>query len=96
MGDMMTFPQTVEEFMEQYKVVDTEQIYSNGSAYVPIFRMKQWFDHVKFQSDYVDVVRCKDCKHLGNNDDYYFCNAIGIAFGNKPNWFCADGERRND
>ena len=46
--------------------------------------------------EYAPVVRCKDCKHLGENDGYYFCNAIGIAFGDKPNWFCADGERRSE
>lgn len=46
MSDLMTFPDTVEEFMEQYKVVDTEQVYSNGAEYVPIFRMKQWFEHL--------------------------------------------------
>lgn len=40
---MMFFPETVEEFMEQYKIVDTEQIYTNGTELVPIFRMKQWF-----------------------------------------------------
>jgi hypothetical protein len=45
MADMMTFPNTVEEFMEQYKITDTEQIYTNGAELVPIFRMRQWFDH---------------------------------------------------
>ena len=40
---MMFFPETVEEFMEQNKIVDTEQIYTNGAELVPIFRMKQWF-----------------------------------------------------
>lgn len=43
MDDMMQFPKTVEEFMEQYKIVDAEQIYTNGAELVPIFRMKQWF-----------------------------------------------------
>ena len=43
---MMTFPNTVEEFMEQYKIVDTEKIYTNGADLVPIFRMLQWFEHV--------------------------------------------------
>lgn len=41
----MMFPNTVEEFMEEYKMVDTEHIYSNGIEYVPIFRMEQWFAH---------------------------------------------------
>ena len=31
MSDMMTFPATVEEFMEQYKMTDTEHVYSNGT-----------------------------------------------------------------
>ena len=46
MADMMTFPNTVEEFIEQYKIVDTEKIYTNGTELVPIFRMMQWFKHV--------------------------------------------------
>lgn len=45
MPDMMTFPDTVDEFMEQYKMVDTHEVYSNGCEYVPIFRMQQWFEH---------------------------------------------------
>ena len=47
MNEMMEFPKTVEEFMESYKVVDTEGIYmSNGAELVPIFRMRQWFAHL--------------------------------------------------
>ena len=45
MADMMAFPETVEEFMEQYKITDRKQIYTNGAELVPIFRMKQWFEH---------------------------------------------------
>lgn len=41
----MAFPETVEEFMEIFKVVDTDHAYSSGTEYVPIFRMKQWFAH---------------------------------------------------
>lgn len=46
MDDKMIFPDTVEEFMEQYKIVDTKHVYTNGVALVPIFRMKQWFEHL--------------------------------------------------
>ena len=49
-GDCMRFPDTVEEFMDQYKVVDKEGIYmSKGAKLVPIFRMEQWFEHEKVQ-----------------------------------------------
>ena len=44
MGEIMQFPETVEEFMQQYKIVDTQQVYTNGTELVPIFRMKQWFE----------------------------------------------------
>ena len=49
MGAMMTFPASMEEFMEQYKMTDTEHVYSNGTEYVPIYRMKQWFEHCRNQ-----------------------------------------------
>ena len=45
MSECMTFPDTVEEFMDSYKIVDTEQVYTNGTEMVPIYRMRQWFQH---------------------------------------------------
>lgn len=45
MSNVMIFPETAEEFMEQYKIVDSEQVYTNGSELIPVFRMKQWFEH---------------------------------------------------
>ena len=57
MSDVMTFPKTVEEFMEMYKVVDTEGIYmSKGAELVPIFRMRQWFEHLP-SADVAPVLR---------------------------------------
>ena len=31
------------------KMTDTEHVYSNGTEYVPIYRMKQWFEHCRNQ-----------------------------------------------
>ena len=56
MGDVMTFPASVEEFMEQYKITDTEHVYSNGTEFVPIYRMKQWFEHINYNG-------CSDVRH---------------------------------
>lgn len=60
MSEIMAFPRTVEEFMEQYKITDRQNVYSNGVEFVPIFRMKQWFDHenAKLRPDYEN--KCKD------------------------------------
>ena len=65
MNNCMTFPDTVEEFMEQYKIVDTEHVYTNGVEMVPIFRMKQWFEHqnvdlVSRQAAIDAVYKCTD------------------------------------
>lgn len=83
--DIMTFPDTVEEFMEQYKMVDREQIYSNGIEYVPIFRMKQWFKH----RPQIDIVTCGECEYA---DKYNHCTYSVWWNGNAD--FCSHGIRR--
>ena len=45
--------------------------------------------------DAVPVVRCKDCKHR----DHYECNNIMLGktrCGVTDDWFCADGERKDN
>ena len=42
----MTFTKTFEEFVEQYKIVDTKEAYTNGAELIPVFRVKQWFEHM--------------------------------------------------
>ena len=88
MGDMMTFPASVEEFMEQYKMTDTDHVYSNGTEYVPIYRMKQWFEHVNpcdFQSvrhgRWISLTDCSNagvycsvCHKKVYKEDYAICN----------------------
>ena len=93
MGDTMTFPASVEEFMEQYKMTDTEHVYSNGTEYVPIYRMKQWFENCRHQQlptiDAVPVVRCDSCVLEGN------CFAEShFRFAGIKNPFCCAGKRK--
>lgn len=45
MADKMTFPATFKEFAEQYKIVDKEEVYTNGVELIPIFRVEQWLDN---------------------------------------------------
>ena len=100
MGDTMTFPASVEEFMEQYKMTDTEHVYSNGTEYVPIYRMKQWFENCRHQQlptiDAVPVVRCLECKHC-DPENYHCDHPMGTAapLRRKPDDFCSYGERKD-
>lgn len=87
--DIMTFPDTVEEFMEQYKMVDREQIYSNGCEYVPIYRMKQWFAH----KPQIDLVRCGECIYRHEHEWYNTCDKH-IGHGFEDDYFCKYGERK--
>lgn len=75
MSDLMTFPNTVEEFMEQYKIVDTEHVYTNGVEMVPIFRMQQWFDHVH-NADAAPVVHAHrvHCHSAGGGTHWLACS----------------------
>lgn len=40
-----------------------------------------------------ELVRCKDCNHYDN--DMIYCNKFGIQNINND-WFCADGERKEE
>ena len=75
MGDMMTFPASVEEFMEQYKMTDTEHVYSNGTEYVPIYRMKQWFEHCRnHQLLTIDAVPVVHGRWIASHDNFCACS----------------------
>ena len=88
--------------MEQYKMTDTEHVYSNGTEYVPIYRMKQWFEHCRDQQrltiDAVPVVRCRECKHY----EMGVCLKIyDVGAASRYAWqerksddFCSYGERK--
>lgn len=47
MSEMMTFPDTWEEYEKFYGFADKEQVYSNGSRLIHSFRVEQWLDHLE-------------------------------------------------
>lgn len=93
MNIAMTFPDTVDEFMEQYKSIDTECVYSNGIEYVPIFRMKQWFEHLKVKpKTNADIIRSMTDEELAEEivkcvlADLFRLNVIGTRPNTKEEW----------
>lgn len=51
--------------------------------------------------DAVEVVRCKDCIYYDENIQYTedgvrYCDCINHNRWEKEDWFCGDGERKND
>lgn len=82
MNCCMKFPDSVDEFMEEYKMVDTEHIYSNGTEYVPIFRMKQWFEYI------IGVINA-DIEMTNVQDDY----SCGLRNGMRLSKQLLDGKK---
>ena len=65
--------------------------------------IKVVFDNL--QSAQQEIIRCKDCKWYeiyqlkkdGTDDRRYrpsYC--VNLVFHSQPDWYCADGERRED
>ena len=78
----MMFPETWEEFEEQYGFTDRFEMYSNGERLIPSFRVKQWLCHLeekrhaKWKLD-GSVYKCSNC---GNAEPYYdfsYCPCCG-------------------
>lgn len=47
----------------------------------------------RLEITYVDIVRCKDCKHFKPDGIYTMCyRHEGLS--QNEDWFCADGERK--
>lgn len=69
MADCMIFPETVEEFIEQYKFKDNKEIYTNGVDLIPVFRIKQWMYH--HMTPTADVEEVRHGKWIESEDDYY-------------------------
>jgi len=50
-----------------------------------------------FKENYTKIVQCKDCKYGEPCNEYVYCRKeIGTIETSihKPDWFCADGERK--
>ena len=53
MCDSMMFPETIEEFLHNYGFKDTDEIYTNGSELISVFRVIQALEH--YCPDLLDI-----------------------------------------
>lgn len=54
-------------------------------------------DHYMSGGDVVEIVRCRNCRYWSEGHTEECDNPDSVCFHNgwcKPDWFCADGERR--
>lgn len=83
-GNVMAFPDTWEEYEEDYGFTDTEQIYTNGNRLIQSFRVKQWLEHIKVSEEdelkfyYVESI---DDYWIGRRlDNFYYAEWVINSF----------------
>lgn len=75
-----------------------EAVMSVADDYNTIMKLLKAFSSQPSLTDVTEVVRCKDCRWWERDyqsryhPDERPCNMLGL--GTPPEWFCADGERR--
>ena len=47
MNEQMEFPETWEEYEQEYGFNDSDEVYTNNSRLIQSFRVKQWLDHLE-------------------------------------------------
>ena len=76
--------------------IEREELFNNLKRFAPEHLTPLIVNLVKKQptADVVEVVRCKDCKHLMFSDMYGECSQahMGIV---RPDDFCSYGERKD-
>ena len=70
----------------------------NDCIYYPVCNYKMWCDLFKDKTNFVEVVRCKDCLYA--TERYGHLNCIhGVSYRNswnKPDDYCSYGERKTE
>jgi len=54
-------------------------------------------DAITLLKEQPEIIRCRDCKHGADtiiNGEYLFKTCGGV--NHEPDWFCADGEKKDD
>lgn len=78
MSDAMMFPETIEEFIDQYKFIDTDQIYTNGSELIQVFRVMQWVEHERALD--AEPIRHGHWEKSKDDNDRWRCSHCGNVY----------------
>lgn len=84
-GDVMEFPRTSEEFCGQYSFFDKDEVYTNGSLLIPVFRVEQMVEH--YFGGKVGKMSCyseRTCNLIEDGDSLHCSNCGGGA--EKQSW----------
>lgn len=73
MSDCMEFPKTFDEFAKDYGFKDRYKVYTNGSEVIPVFRVKQWLDHINQITTKIDESNFSQEQYKADLQSAYDC-----------------------
>ena len=73
MNEQMEFPNTFEEFVEQYGFIDREEIYTNASWLISVHRVRQWLEHINKPTQMIDKSNFSQEQYKADTDTAYQC-----------------------
>ena len=88
----MEFPKTFDEFARTYSIKDTEEIYSNGVEFIPVFRVEQWLEHISEKTQMIDKSNFDEEQYKTDLQSAYDCGYNKALSENK----CFDGMTNGD
>ena len=82
----MEFPETFDEFVDSYGFIDTEEVYTNGSQLIPVFRVKQWLEHISEKTQMIDKSNFDEEQYKTDLQSAYDCGYNKALSENKGNF----------
>lgn len=64
MSETMNFPETFDEFAENYKITDDKQVYTKRTELIPIFRVRQWLMRPDKNAKTVEQIKSEAVKEF--------------------------------
>lgn len=76
-GDVMEFPRTPEEFCRQYGFFDKDEVYTNGSLLIPVFRVEQMVEHYFERTCHMSFI---DEYETASGEEEYLCECSECGY----------------
>ena len=72
-GEVMDFPNTFDEFAKDYGFKDKEEVYTNGSELIQVYRVKQWLEHINETTTMIDKSNFSQEQYKADLQSAYDC-----------------------
>ena len=72
-GEVMDFPNTFDEFADDYGFKDTKEVYTNGSELIQVYRVKQWLEHINEKTTMIDKSNFSQEQYKADLQSAYDC-----------------------